>query len=192
MKYGPQIRAKTTTIILFKTGNKPSSFLPSCVACCVAPTIINLIFVCASYSSLYLLSSQSYVTLCDLLFLVSQNTCPSSLVFLKSYGFQCYKTLIFANALLCTLLVSVGIHKGFNVTYIIHLVCTNKRFHLFMNSGLVVQINAIPILDAQTKMAALCLSSFSLYRLARILDLGYIHLLATLGSIGVKVVVLIQ
>jgi len=192
MKYGPQIRAKATMTILFKAANKPSSFLPSSAASSVAPTIVNLVFVCASYGSLYLLSSQSYVTLCGLLFLVSQSACPSSLALLKSYGFQCYKTLIFANASLCALLVSVAIHKGFNVTYIIHLVCTNKRFHLSTNSGLVVQINAMPASDAQTKMAALCLSSFSLYRLARILDLGYIHLLAALGSIGIKVVVLVQ
>jgi hypothetical protein len=190
MKYGPQIRAKATMTVLFKS--KPSSFLPSSAPSCVALAAVNLIFVCASYGSLYLLSSQSYVTLCGLLFLVSQSACPSSLALLKSYGFQCYKTLIFANASLCALLVSVAIHKGFNVTYIIHLVCTNKRFHLSTNSGLVVQINAMPASDAQTKMAALCLSSFSLYRLARILDLGYIHLLATLGSIGVKVLVLIQ
>ena len=154
-------------------------------------SVINLRFVCATYRSLYLFSSQSYMTLSDQLFLQSQETSPSSLVLLKSYLLQSYKTLIFANAVLTTLVLSVGIHKGLNVTHLIHLVSTNKRFHEMINSGLVVQINAIQF-HAQTKMAALCLTSFSLYRLARILDLGYINLLATLGSIGVKVVVLIQ
>ena len=153
--------------------------------------VINLRFVCASYRSLYLLSSQSYLSLADLLFVLSHNSCPSSLVFQKSYLLQSYKTLIFANALVCTLVVSLAIHKGLNLTHLIHLVCSNKRFHLLINSGLVVQINAI-LFIAQTKMAALCVSCFSLYSLARILDLGYINLVATLGSIGVKVVVLIQ
>ena len=160
----------------------------------IRSSVINLRFVCATYRSLYLLSSESYVTLCDVLFLLTQNTCPSSLVFLGSYLLQCYKTLIFANGLVCTLVVSVAIHKGLNVTHLIHLVwSSDKRFHLLINSGLVVQINAIPTFDAhKTKMAALCLTSFSLYSLARILDLGYINLVATLGSIGVVVVVLIQ
>lgn len=154
---------------------------------------INLRFVCATYRSLYLLSSQSYVTLCDVLFLVTQNTCPSILHAASSYLLQCYKTLIFANALVCTLVVSVAIHKGLNVTHLIHLVCSShKRFHLKINSGLVVQINAILFHGQKTKMAALCVTSFSLYRLARILDYGYINLVARLGSIGVKVVVLIQ
>ena len=162
----------------------------------IRSSVINLRFVCATYRSLYLLSSESYVTLCDVLFLLTQNTCASSLVFQKSYLLQCYKTLIFANGLVCTLVLGGGIHKGLNVTHLIHLVWSShkNRFHLFITlRGLVVQINAIPRFNAhKTKMAALCLTSFSLYRLARILDVGYINLVATLGSIGVKVVVLIQ
>ena len=152
-------------------------------------SVLKLTAVCATYGSLYLLSSQSYVSLSDLLFVVSHNTCACSLVFQKSYLLQCYKTLIFANGLLCSMVVSVGLHKGLNVTHLINKVCTLKRFHLLIKRGLVVQINAI-LFQAQTKMAALCLSSFSLFRLARILDLGYINLVATLGSIGVFVLVL--
>jgi hypothetical protein len=162
----------------------------------ISSSVINLGFVCAAYGSLYLLSSESYVTLCGVLFLLAQSACASSLVLQKSYLLQCYKTLIFANASVCALVLSVAIHKGLNVTYLIYLVWSGhkNRFHLSTTlRGLVVQINAIPRSNARkTKMTALCLASFSLYRLARILDVGCTSLVAALGSIGIKVVVLVQ
>lgn len=161
-------------------------------------SVINLTFVCATYGSLYLLSSQSYVTLCGVLFQLATSTCPSSQVNTKSYVLQCYKTLIFADASLCVLVLSVAIDLGLNVRHLIsHLVCHNKRFHPCI-SGLVVQVSAIPSDAKRGKRAKPILgfcntfnsrTSFSFYYKSRILDYGCTQILAQLGSIGLKVVI---
>ena len=161
-------------------------------------------FVCATYSTLYLKSSQSYVTLCDLLFILVFLQLAVGLVkterikkmehrwFYNSqatpfgkvnYLLQSYKIFIFANALLCTLLCTVSIHQGLNVTYLIHLIQVRN---ILSESGFLVQINAIHA--KKTKISASCLTSLSLYRLARILDLAYITFKSSSGSIGLKVV----
>ena len=85
--------------------------------------------------------------------------------------------------------VSVVVQQGLNVTGVIDLFTTNKRFDQPMKS-LLLWINLE--LLYQTKHHALCLTSLGCYRLAIILDLANINLVATLGSIGVKVVVLYQ
>ena len=150
---------------------------------------MNLTFSCATYRSLYLLSSESDLTLLYVLFQLSDKTSPSSQLLPKSYLFECLHPPIFANAFLISKVVSVVVQEGLNVTAVIDLFSTNKRFDQPMNS-LLLQIN--PALLYQTKHHALCLTSLGCYRLAIILDLANINLLATLGSIGLKVVVLYQ
>ena len=150
---------------------------------------MNLTFSCATYRSLYLLSSESDLTLLYVLFQLSDKTSPSSQLLPKSYLFECLHPPIFANAFLISKVVSVVVQEGLNVTGVIDLFSTNKRFDQPMNS-LLLQIN--PALLYQTKHHALCLTSLGCYRLAIILDLANINLLPTLGSIGVKVCVVMQ
>jgi hypothetical protein len=131
---------------------------------------MNLTFSCATYRSLYLLSSESDLTLLYVLFQLSDKTSPSSQLLPKSYLFECLHPPIFANAFLISKVVSVVYQEGLNVTAVIDLFSTNKRFDQPMNSLLL-----------QIKNSFVC-----------VLDLANINLLATLGSIGVKVVVLYQ
>ena len=154
---------------------------------------MNLTFSCATYRSLYLLSSESDLTLLYVLFQLSDKTSPSSQLLPKSYLFECLHPPIFANAHLISKVVSVVVQQGLNVTAVIDLFSTNKTFDQPMNS-LLLEINPtlMSALLYQTKHHALCLTSLGCYRLAIILDLANINLLATLGSIGVKVVVLYQ
>ena len=158
---------------------------------------VNTIFVCATYSSIYLLSSQYYVTLCEVLFLQVFFSCSNSLLSMHRYCdfvLQSYKINVFTNALLCTLLLSVSIHQGLNVTYLMNLIqvrcnsSTNKQNQLINNalSGFVVQINAIHA--NKTKISASCLTSYRFVRLAIIWDVAYITLKSIIGSIGIKVV----
>ena len=155
----------------------------------IKPSYMNLTFSCATYRSLYLLSSESSLTLLYVLFQLSDKTSPSSQLLPKSYLFECLHPPIFANAFLISKVVSVVVQEGLNVTAVIDLFSTNKRFDQPMNS-LLLQIN--PALLYQTKHHALCLTSLGCYRLAIILDLANINLLPTLGSIGVKVCVVMQ
>ncbi len=147
---------------------------------------MNLTFSCATYRSLYLLSSESDLTLLYVLFQLSDKTSPSSHLLPKSYLFECLHPPIFANAHLISKVVSVVVQQGLNVTAVIDLFSTNKM--LFSN----INPTLMSALLYQTKHHALCLTSLGCYRLAIILDLANINLLATLGSIGVKVVVLYQ
>ena len=149
---------------------------------------LNLTFSCATYRSLYLLSSESSLTFCGSLFQLHYTTSPSSHLLPSPYLFECLHPPIFANAFLISKVVSVVYPSGLNVTAVIDLFSTNKRFDQPMNS-LLLQIN--PNSFFSVKHHALCLTSFSTNRLAIILDLASINLLATLGSIGVLVVVLI-
>lgn len=159
----------------------------------ITSSYMNLTFSCATYRSLYLLSSESDLTLLYVLFQLSDKTSPSSQLLPKSYLFECLHPPIFANAFLISKVVSVVYQEGLNVTAVIDLFSTNKRLDQPMNS-LLLQINPTLniTLSPPSKHHALCLTSFTLYRLAIILDLANINLLATLGSIGVKVVVLYQ
>mmetsp|Transcript_63247 Transcript_63247/g.175996 ORF Transcript_63247/g.175996 Transcript_63247/m.175996 type:complete len:218 (-) Transcript_63247:11-664(-) len=157
---------------------------------------VSAIFVCATYGSIYLLSSQCYVTLCGVLFLQAFSSCSSSLLSAHrhcDFVLQSYKINIFASALLCASLLSVSIHQGLNVTYLLNLIqvrCNssiNKRSQLVSNalSGFVVQISAIHANKA--KISALCLASYRLVRLAIIWDIACITLKSAIGSIGIKV-----
>ena len=77
-----------------------------------------LTFLCASYRSLYLLSSLSLVRLCDVLFLVTANIIPTCYSISKSYLLQCYKTHIFQNAYIFSSKLATRISQGLNVTHL--------------------------------------------------------------------------
>ena len=158
-----------------------------------------LTFLCASYRSLYLLSSLSLVRLCDVLFLVTAKIIPTCVQLEKSYLLQCYKTHILRNAYIFSSLLATRIMQGLNVTHLSVLVCSK----IFIKTQ---DINSAALFSALKgivglglifngrikghmktrfvpKIKALCVSSFS----NRILDIGYISSVSSLGLVGVKV-----
>lgn len=147
-----------------------------------------LSYICATYRSLYLLSCVALVTLCDVLFYTSSLWKASSLVRTsKSYLLQLKKTLIFANAANSTELLSLVLHQGLNVRWLIHLVNDIYR-NGRRSEGLVIKISAM-LNSSLAIHYLLCLRSFTFYRLPRICHYRYMNLASTLGSIGVACVV---
>ena len=152
---------------------------------------INLRFLCATYGSLYLLSSLSLVRLCGLLFLSASKIIPICEGVEKSYLLQCYKVRYFQNAYIFASELAGGLMQGLNVTYLIHLVCSKMRFLAASDrrapSGVALilkgRIKGSGGARAIAGLNALSIASFS----SRILDVGYVSSLSTLGLIGVKV-----
>ena len=160
-----------------------------------------LTFLCASYRSLYLLSSLKAVRLCDVLFLVTAKIIPTCVQLEKSYLLQCYKTHIFRNAYIFSSLLATRIMQGLNVTHLSVLVCSKIFIKTQdINSAALCVISALKgivglglIFNGRIKghmktrfvpkIKALCVSSFS----NRILDIGYISSVTSLGLVGVKV-----
>ena len=160
-----------------------------------------LTFICGSYRSLYLLSSLSLVRLCDVLFLVTGKIIPTCVQLEKSYLLQCYKTHILRNAYIFSSLLATRIMQGLNVTHLSVLVLrfSSKIFIKTqdINSAALCVISAPVgiglIFNGRIKghmktrfvpkIKALCVSSFS----NRILDIGYISSVSSLGLVGVKV-----
>ena len=122
------------------------------------------------------------VTLCDVLFYTSSLWKASSLVRTsKSYLLQLKKTLIFANAANSTELLSLVLHQGLNVRWLIHLVNDIYR-NGRRSEGLVIKISAM--LNSSLAIHYLsCLRSFTFYRLPRICHYRSMNLVGTLGSI---------
>ena len=87
----------------------------------ITSSYMNLTFSCATYRSLYLLSSESDLTLLYVLFQLSDKTSPSSQLLPKSYLFECLHPPIFANAFLISKVVSSVYQEGLNVTAVIDL-----------------------------------------------------------------------
>ena len=100
---------------------------------CTASSGHILTFLCASYRSLYLLSSLCLVRLCDVLFLVTANIIPTCYSISKSYLLQCYKTHIFQNAYIFSSKLATRISQGLNVTHLSVLVLCK------LNSGSLAQ-----------------------------------------------------
>jgi len=152
---------------------------------------INLRFLCAAYGSLYLLSSLSLVRLCGLLFLSASKIMPICEGVEKSYLLQCYKVHYFQNAYIFASELAGGIMQGLNVTYLIHLVCSKMRLLASQDrrgpSGMAIilkgRIKGSGGARAIAGINALSIASFS----SRILDVGYVSSLTTLGLIGIKV-----
>ena len=150
-----------------------------------------LTFLCASYRSLYLLSSLKAVRLCDVLFLVTAKIIPTCVQLEKSYLLQCYKTHIFRNAYIFSSLLATRIMQGLNVTHLLSvLVCKIEKTQdicviNIVGLGLIFngRIKGHMKTRFVPKIKALCVSSFS----NRILDIGYISSVTSLGLLGVKV-----
>ena len=150
-----------------------------------------LTFLCASYRSLYLLSSLKAVRLCDVLFLVTAKIIPTCVQLEKSYLLQCYKTHIFRNAYIFSSLLATRIMQGLNVTHLLSvLVCKIEKTQdicviNIVGLGLIFngRIKGHMKTRFVPKIKALCVSSFS----NRILDIGYISSVTSLGLVGVKV-----
>ena len=159
---------------------------------CTAKIGHILTFLCASYRSLYLLSSLSLVRLCDVLFLVTANIIPTCYSISKSYLLQCYKTHIFQNAYIFSSKLATRISQGLNVTHLSVLVLCKlnsgslvRDMYLLEGIGLIFngRIKGHITTRFVLAMNALCVSSFS----NRILDIGYISSHSSLGLVGVKV-----
>jgi hypothetical protein len=166
---------------------------------CVKPVIETgvfnlgyaLTFLCASYGSLYLLSSLSLVRLCGVLFLVATSIIPACVQLQKSYLLQCYKTHISQNAYIFSSLLAAGIMQGLNVTYLSALVLRTLGQIMFISSFMLIGLGLI--FSGRIKghagtrsvsgIKALCVGSFS----SRILDVGYVSSVSSLGLVGVKV-----
>ena len=159
---------------------------------CVKPVIgvfnlrYALTFLCASYRSLYLLSSLKAVRLCDVLFLVTAKIIPTCVQLEKSYLLQCYKTHIFRNAYIFSSLLATRIMQGLNVTHLLSvLTAVAALCVIIVGLGLIFngRIKGHMKTRFVPKIKALCVSSFS----NRILDIGYISSVTSLGLVGVKV-----
>ena len=147
--------------------------------------MVNLRFVCASYRSLYLLSSLKMLSLCHLLFLVTPKIIPTCVQ--NSLSMQSYKTHIFQNAYIFSSKLVLRIMEGLNLTHLLHSVCTINLGKAATPKGIGLILAARMKGHMKTrfvpKLNALCVSSFSNI----ILDCGYIRCRSSLGQVGVKV-----
>ena len=167
------------------------SLLPLLKASLQCQISVNLTFLCATYRSLYLSSSLSFVRLCDLLFVLRAKIIPTCVQLEKSYLLQSYNTHIFCNAYIFSSKFQERIMEGLNVTHLIHLVSSKIRLLLISFSsapdalGLILggRIKGHIRNRWVAKMNALCVSSFT----NRILDIGYKTSVSSLGLVGVKV-----
>ena len=156
-----------------------------------AHTTIHIRFLCASYRSLYFLSSLSLVRLCDVLFLVTASIIPTSLH--KSYLLQCYCTHHFQNPYIFSSNLARRIIEGLNLKHLIYIVCSKMRFVIECapnGIGLILagRIKGHTKTRFVPKMNALSVSSFS----NRILDIGIISSVSSLGLLGVKVGIVVR
>jgi hypothetical protein len=136
---------------------------------CTASSGHILTFLCASYRSLYLLSSLCLVRLCDVLFLVTANIIPTCYSISKSYLLQCYKTHIFQNAYIFSSKLATRISQGLNVTHLSVLVLCKlnsgslaQDMYLLEGIGLIFngRIKGHITTRFVLAMNALCVSSF--------------------------------
>lgn len=155
---------------------------------------VHLTFIFASYRSFYQFSSLALVRFSNVLFLVKGWIIQTSVLLVKSYLLQCYKTHIWQNAYIFASKLATSIHQGLNVTHLSVLVCCNI---LHLSEAVIYNMNIIPfgiglIYNGRIKgghfsqrfvMNALCVSSFC----NRILDIGYQTSLTSLGCVAVKV-----
>ena len=151
---------------------------------------VNLTFLCATYRSLYLSSSLSFVRLCDLLFVLRAKIIPTCVQLEKSYLLQSYNTHIFCNAYIFSSKFQERIMEGLNVTHLIHLVSSKIRLLLISVQaphalGLILggRIKGDIRNRYVREIIALCVRNLSY----RILDIGYKTSVSSLGLVGVKV-----
>ena len=173
-----------TGVLSSISGIGPSHLLKASLQCQMS---INLTFLCATYSSLYLSSSLSLLRLCDLLFVLRAKILPTCVQLEKSYLLQSYNTHIFCNAYIFSSIFQEGLMQGLNLTHLIHLVSSKMRLLLpsFHRKSAPSKLGLILTGRIKghirnrwvAKMNALCVSSFT----NRILDIGYKTSLSSLG-----------
>ena len=148
---------------------------------------VHFTFILASYRSFYQFSSLALVRFSNVLFLVKGWIIQTSVLLVKSYLLQCYKTHIWQNAYIFASKLATSIHQGLNVTHLSVLVCCNiLKTHQYIIFGIGLIYNGrIKDFDFSQRfvMNALCVSSFC----NRILDIGYQTSLTSLGCVAVKV-----
>jgi len=152
--------------------------------------LISSSFLCASYGSLYLLSSQCCLKLCSLLFLLSKVSLSIPLGLVQSGIVRFLKSPIFVDASLVAHILSLSISFGLNLTHCISKLrshnSSSNRFD--MNSS---TTSCIQISSSTSALSWLTKHSNSLLFSQAILDYGCLNSTAALGSIGIKVLVLI-
>lgn len=149
---------------------------------------VHFTFILASYRSFYQFSSLALVRFSNVLFLVKGWIIQTSVLLVKSYLLQCYKTHIWQNAYIFASKLATSIHQGLNVTHLSVLVCCNiLHQYIYLcqipfGIGLIYN-GRIKDFSQRFVMNALCVSSFC----NRILDIGYQTSLTSLGCVAVKV-----
>ena len=145
---------------------------------------VHFTFILASYRSFYQFSSLALVRFSNVLFLVKGWIIQTSVLLVKSYLLQCYKTHIWQNAYIFASKLATSIHQGLNVTHLSVLVLSNILHHFSIPFGIGLIYNGrIKDFSQRFVMNALCVSSFC----NRILDIGYQTSLTSLGCVAVKV-----
>jgi hypothetical protein len=138
----------------------------------------------ATSGSLYLYSSFQLLRLTGALFTSFTTIIPTCVQLDLSHLLRFYKTHIFLNAYIFSEELAFTIHQGFNVSYLLHLLTTKIKYYHAPNSAIAIEIaGRIKGYTETKKMDALCLSSFS----PRILDLGCVSSVSSLGLLGIKV-----
>ncbi len=125
--------------------------------------ILNLRFVNASYTSLYLLSSIKMLSLCHLVFLVTPKILPTCVVPGKSYLMESYKTHIFQNAYIFSSKIVRILRQGLNLTHLIHFVSNNNHLQRKPNGiGLILAARMKGHMKTRfvANLHALCVSCF--------------------------------
>lgn len=162
--------------------------------CWLQQRLCYLRFLCASYRSLYLTSTLSFLRLCDLLFLLKPKILPYCVHLAISYLLQSYLLHIFQNAYIFSSKFPIRVLEGLNVTHLIDLVCRNMRL-LLISMAIQDAPNAVALkIGGRIKghirnrkvreMIALMLGS---HKTNRILDIGYKTSHSSLGLVGLKV-----
>ena len=164
------------------------------LVCWLQQRLCYLRFLCASYRSLYLTSTLSFLRLCDLLFLLKPKILPYCVHLAISYLLQSYLLHIFQNAYIFSSKFPIRVLEGLNVTHLIHLV-SRKIKTVLTSCGIESRPDALGvILGGRIKghirnrkvreMIALMLGS---HKTNRILDIGYKTSHSSLGLVGLKV-----
>lgn len=161
--------------------------------CWLRPRVCHLRFLCPRYRSLYLTSTLSFLSLCDLLFLLKGKYLPYCVGLEVSYLLQSYLAHRYQNPYIFSSKFQEGVGEGLNLTHLIDLVCRKMRL-LLISMAYEDAPNAVALIlggrikgDIRNRyvreIIALCVTSLSY----RILDIGYKTSHSSLGLLGLKV-----
>jgi hypothetical protein len=135
------------------------------------------------------------LTLTTTLFHFALTTSTTSIALSPTYLFECLHSPLFANASLLAKLVSVAISSGLNTTALtlvislLNLFSTNSSL-IYPTTAVLIRLSPALQSTAIAQHHTICLSSIALYNLSAILDMAFTSLTLSLGSLGIKVVIL--